>query len=65
MPWVGALTCAFLAGPWARSEEQYEQYTIAGGMLAVGILLWALTWATNRGVRAKRTGFRDIDHLVE
>ena len=34
---------------------------IAGGLLAVGVVLWALTWLTNRGVRAKKTGFRDID----
>jgi hypothetical protein len=39
------------------------QYRIAAGLLAIGIVLWALTWLTNRGVRAKRTGFRDIDHL--
>ena len=41
------------------------QYKIAGGLLAVGIVLWALTWLTNRGVRAKKTGFRDIDHLEQ
>ena len=65
LPVVGMITCAFLAGPWARSEEQQEQYVIAGGLLAVGIVLWALTWMTNRGIRAKKTGFRDIDHLGE
>ena len=65
LPYVGAVTCAFLAGPWARSDEQQEQYVIAGFLLAAGIALWALTWLTNRGVRAKKTGFRDIDHLGE
>ncbi len=65
LPYVGAITCAFLAGPWARSDEQQEQYVIAGFLLAAGIVLWALTWLTNRGVRAKKTGFRDIDHLGE
>ena len=63
LPYVEAITCAFLAGPWARSEEQQEQYVIAGFLLAAGIVLWVLTWATNRGIRAKKTGFRDIDHL--
>ena len=57
------VTCAFLAGPWARSDEPAEQYEIAGILLAVGIVLWALTWLVNRGVRAKKTGFRDIEHL--
>ena len=31
----------------------------------LGIVLWALTWMTNRGVRAKKTGFRDIEHLED
>jgi amino acid transporter len=63
LPVVGALSCAFLAGPWARSEDQLQQYEIAGYLLAVGILLWLLTWLWNRGVRSKRTGFRDVDSL--
>lgn len=65
LPYLGAVTCAFLAGPWARSDEQQEQYVIAGFLLIAGIALWALTWLTNRGVRAKKTGFRDIEHLGE
>ena len=44
LPYLGAVACAFLAGPWARSAEQQEQYQIAGGLLAVGVVLWALTW---------------------
>ena len=63
LPYLGAITCAFLAGPWARSDEQQEKYVIAGFLLLAGIVLWLLTWLTNRGVRAKKTGFRDIDHL--
>ena len=38
-------------------------YQIAGGMLVIGVVLWVITWVINRGVRAKKTGFRDIDHL--
>jgi basic amino acid/polyamine antiporter, APA family len=34
-------------------------------MLLIGVVLWAITWATNRGVRAKRTGFRNIEHMDE
>ena len=60
---IGAICCAYLLGPWARLEADMVQYKIAGGLLAVGVVLWALTWLTNRGVRAKKTGFRDIDHL--
>ena len=65
LPVIGALTCAFLAGPWARSEENQAQYKIALGLLAVGIVLWAITWLTNRGMRSQKTGFRDIEHLEE
>jgi amino acid transporter len=63
VPYVAAVACLFLAGPWARDREDWIQYQVAAGMLAVGVVLWALTWATNRGVRAKKTGFRDIEHL--
>ncbi len=63
LPVVGALTCAFLAGPWARSEENQAQYKIALGLLVVGVVLWAVTWFTNRAVRSQATGFRDVDHL--
>ena len=65
LPVLGALTCAFLAGPWARSDEQQEQYKIAGLLMAVGLVLWAVTWLVNRGSRSQRTGFRDIEHLEE
>src|SRR6476659_6162925 len=63
LPVVGAVTCAFLAGPWARSEDQMQQYEIAGYLLAVGVVLWLFTWLLNRGLRAKRTGFRDVDSI--
>jgi APA family basic amino acid/polyamine antiporter len=64
-PFVGAVACLFLAGPWARDREDWVQYQVAGGLLAIGIVLWALTWLTNRGVRAQKTGFRDIEHMDE
>ena len=40
-------------------------YGIAGVLLLIGVALWVLTWATNRGIRSQRTGFRDIDSLEE
>jgi hypothetical protein len=63
VPVIGAVACLFFTGPWARDPEDWIQYKIAGGLLAIGIVLWALTWATNRGVRAQKTGFRDPDHI--
>jgi amino acid transporter len=63
MPILGAITCAFLVGPWARSEEQQEQYVIAGGMLVLGVILWAVTWFLNRALYAKKTYIRDPEHI--
>jgi len=63
LPIVGAISCAFLAGPWARSEAQQEQYKIAGYLLALGVFLWALTWIANRFFFAKKTYLRDPDEL--
>ncbi|MBA2952285.1 amino acid permease [Nocardioides sp. MAH-18] len=65
VPFAGAAACAYLAGPWARDREDWVQYEVAGGLLLLGIVLWACTWFTNRAVRAQKTGFRDIEHLEE
>ncbi|GGF38193.1 amino acid permease [Marmoricola endophyticus] len=65
VPALAAVLCLFLAGPWARDRDDWVQYQIAGGMLLLGIVLWAITWFTNRGVRAQATGFRDIEHLED
>jgi basic amino acid/polyamine antiporter, APA family len=65
VPWVGAATCAYLAGPWARSAAQMPQYRIGGWLLGIGILLWALTWAWNRFVRHRASQLRHPETLVE
>ena len=61
IPVLGALTCAFMVGPW--TDRDPVQYQIAGLMLVLGVVLWVLTWLWNRLARGKRTGFRDADHL--
>jgi basic amino acid/polyamine antiporter, APA family len=61
LPVVGALTCAFLVGPW--TDRDTDQYKIAGAMIGLGIVLWVITWFWNRAVRAKKTGFRHPDEL--
>jgi amino acid transporter len=48
-PLVGAVACLFLAGPWARTDDQMVQYKIAAGMVGVGVVLWLVTWAGRRG----------------
>lgn len=61
IPVLGALSCAFLVGPWTGRD--FAHYKIAAGLLVLGIILWALTWFTNRGVRAKKTGFRNPENI--
>jgi amino acid transporter len=41
LPVVGALACAYLATPWAG--RPVVQYQIAGVLLAIGVVLWAVT----------------------
>ncbi len=48
IPILGAITCAFLIGPWARSRADWVQYEIAGLLLALGVVLWAVNWVANR-----------------
>jgi len=47
LPVIGALACAYLVLPWS-SGRPVEQYEIAGVLLAIGVLLWAITWAVRR-----------------
>ena len=61
LPVLGMLTCAFLVGPW--TDRDTVQYKIGGAMIALGVVLWLLTWLWNRGVRAKKTGFRHPEDL--
>ncbi|MGA0596645.1 APC family permease [Enterovirga sp. CN4-39] len=46
LPIIGALSCAFLAGPWTGRDP--VQYTIAGVLLAIGVVLWGVTLLIHR-----------------
>lgn len=48
LPVVGALMCAFLAGPWARNDEQQQQYVVAGIGLLIGLVMWVVTYFVGR-----------------
>lgn len=63
LPVVGALACFFFTLPVTGRDP--VQYRIAGGLLALGVVLWALTWFANRAVRGKRTYLRDPEELAE
>jgi amino acid transporter len=48
-PVLGAMSCAFLAGPWTGRDP--VQYEIAGVLLGLGVALWLLTLLINRMTR--------------
>ncbi len=57
LPILGALTCAYLVGPWTGRDTQ--QYVIAGVLLAIGVVLWAITWLINRAFYGKKTYLKE------
>jgi APA family basic amino acid/polyamine antiporter len=58
IPILGALACAFLASP--LSGRAAADYRVAGVLLLIGVVLWAITYAVNRFVRHE-----EPHHLVE
>lgn len=60
LPVVGALFCAFFAGPWTGRDP--VQYRIAGILLGIGVVLWLVTVLANRaaGVRPSEPAMEDI-----
>src|SRR5690606_33568805 len=46
---AGAVTCAFLVGPWTGRDP--AEYVIAAVLIGIGILLWAVThfWMRKSG----------------
>ena len=61
IPIIGALCCAYMVGPWTGRD--LVQYQIAGILLAIGIVLWAITWLINRALYARRTYLKDPEDL--
>ncbi|SEG65164.1 APC family permease [Bosea lathyri] len=60
LPVVGALACAFFAGPWTGRDP--VQYKIAGVLIGIGVLLWIVTVLVNRasGVRPAEPAMDDL-----
>src|SRR3954447_12151065 len=48
IPVIGAIVCAYLASP--LSGRSGDDYRVAGVLLVIGVLLWLLTFLTNRYV---------------
>jgi APA family basic amino acid/polyamine antiporter len=58
LPILGALSCAFLAGPWTGRNP--VQYKIAGILIGIGIVLWFVTVLVNRA-----TGQKPVEPAME
>jgi len=63
LPVIGAVACAYLVLPWS-SGRPIEQYEIAGVLLVIGVLLWALTWAVRRLTGSNTKVSDDADDLT-
>jgi amino acid transporter len=51
LPVLGAISCAFLAGPW--TGRAMVQYRVAGVLVAIGVVLWVITMLVNRSLGVK------------
>ncbi len=61
LPVIGAITCVYLVTPFVDRDPL--QYRVAGLLLALGVVLWAITWAVNRAIYSDRTFVRDPGDL--
>ena len=58
-PVLAAILCLFLAGPWVDRDP--EVYRIAGGLMAIGVVLWAITWGINKATGQGDSDFEDVE----
>ncbi len=61
LPIIGVITCAFFVTPY--TDRDTNQYEVAGVLLAIGIVLWVITWFANRAIRSQRTFVKDPTEL--
>jgi len=61
LPVLGAFVCAYLVTPLSGRESKV--YQVAGLLLAIGIVLWFITWFTNRALGTRRTSVHDPSDL--
>ncbi|KQU73568.1 amino acid permease [Aminobacter sp. DSM 101952] len=53
LPILGAVACAFFAGPWTGRDP--VQYKIAGILIGIGVVLWFVTVMVNRATGQRPT----------
>ena len=50
-----------MVGPWTGRDT--AQYTIAGILIAIGVVLWLVTWLINRAIYGQKTEVQDAESL--
>ena len=62
-PVAASLLCIYLAGPWV--DRDAIVYQIAGALLAIGVVLWVITFLVNRATNQDDADprFADIEHM--
>ena len=63
LPLIGFVTSLYLVTP--LSGRPVQQYIVAGALIALGVLLWGLTWLVNRQLGIRTSGITDPMHLAE
>jgi amino acid transporter len=63
LPVVGAVACVYLVLPWTSGRPP-EQYVIAGILLVLGIVLWAVTYLHRRKAGYARAADLDTTALA-
>ncbi|WP_183096110.1 APC family permease [Nocardioides stalactiti] len=58
-PLAAAILCAYLAGPWVDRDPIV--YKIAGALLAIGVVLWVVTFLVNRASNVEDADPRFVD----
>ncbi|QRO88536.1 amino acid permease [Kytococcus sedentarius] len=61
IPWAGAVLCLYMLGPWTGRDM--EQYVVAGWLMLLAVVLWALTWFLNRALYAHPTKVKHPEEL--
>ena len=65
LPYLGAITCGYLLGPWAQDVIEYQ---IAVILIALGVVLWIVNFLYDRLFTGRRTRFHrpeDLAHLED
>ncbi len=64
VPYLGVALCVYLVlFPVFTDGRDPAVYRIAGALIGLGVLLWAVTWVSNRALRGRKTYVRDPSNL--